>query len=532
MSVYAPNTDLRLVKSPLTLGDGHQLDFASAAAQTTYFTQTLTGRAFNDFTYQRKDNVIRIPDLAENLYQYNYCTYTNFAGKRIYAFITKIEFINQNCTHVYIKTDVFQTWLFDFTARRCMIRREHVADDGYFKHTLPENLPTGEIIANSSDPLSLPSGVQVLANSETVFATNYYCCAVMTEKLPDVAQPTYSLYAGGTATPCIFYAIPYSGYYKLVNKINDAGLSSAVVAMIAVPKNAATFTTLNTSDVDLTGIGCLTQSNGWSVTISKQLTTIDGYTPKNKKLFTAPYAYFRMRAGSSFQNFKYELFTSSGIYQQNYDEMKFSCFYMLSVNPELGIIPLNYKGTHFTGDKSLTYNDFPQMAWNTDVFANYFALHKWSIMADTALTLGNILGASSNGDTKGIIGNVTRSVEAAASYADMSNIPDGIHGNMSGQWLSTVGQNDIYCECMSVRKEYAKAIDDYFSIYGYRVDRLDVPQWNSRPVWNYIELENPDISGEAPQDDLDELKEMFSKGLTVWHSPSTFGDYSQNNAPV
>lgn len=117
MAVYAPNTDLRLLSAPLTFGDGNQLDFASAAAQRAYFS-SLPGRNFVDFTYQRKDNVIRIPDLAENLYQYNYVMYQNFAGKWIYAFITRIEFINQNCTHVYIKTDVFQTWQFDFTFKQ------------------------------------------------------------------------------------------------------------------------------------------------------------------------------------------------------------------------------------------------------------------------------------------------------------------------------------------------------------------------------------------------------------------------------
>jgi hypothetical protein len=115
-TIYAPDTDLRLLSVPLTKGDGHQIDFATAAAQTAYF-QGKSVKTYADFYYQRKDHYIDIPDVYDNLLTCNYVMYrnTSHGSKWFYAFIGRMEFVNQNVTRVYISTDVFQTWLFDFT---------------------------------------------------------------------------------------------------------------------------------------------------------------------------------------------------------------------------------------------------------------------------------------------------------------------------------------------------------------------------------------------------------------------------------
>lgn len=33
----------------------------------------------------------------------------------------------------------------------------------------------------------------------------------------------------------------------------------------------------------------------------------------------------------------------------------------------------------------------------------------------------------------------------------------------------------------------------------------------------------------VPQEDLQEFKAIFNNGVTLWHNPATFLDYSQNN---
>lgn len=533
MSVYAPNTDLRLVKSPLTFGDGHQLDFATAAAQATYFTTTLAGRAFNDFTYQRKDNVIRIPDLAENLYQYNYCTYTNFAGKRIYAFITKIEFINQNCTHIYIKTDVFQTWMFELTVRRCLIKREHVVDDGVFKHTLPENLTCGFTTAKHKYTV-IPSGVSLDCQTSGEFNTNYYVCFALSERIDPteygsttIAYPIF--YSGGRPDPLYYYVCEYSISQLVAAMINRTGLGSAVVAVFGVPKSFVTFNTLNATGTDYAGkiFGYLTNNNYdqfKTVSIIKNKSTIGTYTPKNNKLFCYPYNYAELQAGSQTHILQYELFDSIS---DNY--MTFNLTYVLSPDSEICAIPKNYHGESLSMRDAISSSDFPLSPYLYDAYSNYLALH----FAQLGTQLFDLATSSFSGMTfTPSLANATRTANFIASQYDASHQPRQMRGAIKSGIANLSGQSGVYLIEKTIKEEYAHIIDDYFSMYGYRVDRLGVPQWNSRPNWNYIELENPDISGEAPQDDLDELKEMFSKGLTVWHNPSTFGDYSQNNAPA
>lgn len=73
----------------------------------------------------------------------------DYKDKYYYAYITDLKYINDKMTEIYIKTDVFQTWQFDFIYKECFVEREHVNDDTIGKHTIPEGLETGEYICNS-----------------------------------------------------------------------------------------------------------------------------------------------------------------------------------------------------------------------------------------------------------------------------------------------------------------------------------------------------------------------------------------------
>ena len=142
---FTPSTVVNVLNVPLNLSNKNQIDFENTTAQASYFSSCLV-RSFTDFTYQRKDNIIRVPVNAEHLYNCNYVMYKNdnFSDKWFYAYITKIEYLNPECTALHIKTDVFQTWFYDCTFRPSFIVRETVLDDSLFKHTIPENIESGE----------------------------------------------------------------------------------------------------------------------------------------------------------------------------------------------------------------------------------------------------------------------------------------------------------------------------------------------------------------------------------------------------
>lgn len=127
-----PQTDIYLLKSPLTLSNKHQLTFSNATAQHNYFN-SLTKIGINDGSYQRKDGFIRYPAHIDTIQEYNYCMYRNdnYSNKWFYAFIVNMEYVNDNMTYIYLKTDVFQSWQFNLSWKQSFIEREmlSVSDD-------------------------------------------------------------------------------------------------------------------------------------------------------------------------------------------------------------------------------------------------------------------------------------------------------------------------------------------------------------------------------------------------------------------
>lgn len=145
MAVITPDTYVKLVRLDVT--PEHQLTFSDINAQKNFF-DNLQGLVLSDFTYQRKDNLIRYPALYENVEKYNYLVYCNEAqsNKYYYCYITNLKYINDEMTEIYIETDVFQTWQFDIIYKETFIEREHTNNDTVGNNTVAEGVDTGEYV--------------------------------------------------------------------------------------------------------------------------------------------------------------------------------------------------------------------------------------------------------------------------------------------------------------------------------------------------------------------------------------------------
>lgn len=128
-----PDTEIRLLKLPLTIDNKNQLTFANLEAQTNYFLGITECIELEKCSYQRKDNIIRFPAHIDSIIQYDYVMYKNenYGDKWFYAFVIGMEYENDGLTNVAIQTDVFQTWQFDILWKQSFIEREmlSVADD-------------------------------------------------------------------------------------------------------------------------------------------------------------------------------------------------------------------------------------------------------------------------------------------------------------------------------------------------------------------------------------------------------------------
>ena len=123
---FAPATIIRLLSVPLDLTQQNQVLYTSVSEQTATMLDR-TKHTYTQVSYQRKDSILRIPENIDDLWDCNYVMYdnSNFTNKWFYAFITRMEYINDNATFVYIKTDVFQTWFLDCELLESFVVREH-----------------------------------------------------------------------------------------------------------------------------------------------------------------------------------------------------------------------------------------------------------------------------------------------------------------------------------------------------------------------------------------------------------------------
>lgn len=81
----------------------------------------------------------------------------------------------------------------------------------------------------------------------------------------------------------------------------------------------------------------------------------------------------------------------------------------------------------------------------------------------------------------------------------------------------------------TIKRQFAERIDKFWDMYGYLTNTLKIPNLNNRPNWNYIKTIGCNIIADIPEDSLIQIKEFFNNGITLWHNPNTFLDYSQNN---
>lgn len=529
MAVITPQTDLYLIKVPLEINDINQLTFANATAQHNYFN-SLPKIGVDNFTYQRKDGTIRYGANFDSLINYNYVMYRNdaYSNKWFYAYITDMQYLNDNVTAISIKTDVFQTWQFDLDYKRTFVEREHVANDAIGANTIDEGLELGDYVMNSSQTL--------MPDKTTKDANN----TVINWKLPIVFQVTELAGGVGIASSMFnssynnvfsglyyFAVTSYSSARDIIHRYDNAGKGDSIIAIFLAPKEF------------LQGAGVygelgyniyVPQDQGYATTLLDETTitrpsTINGYTPKNNKLFVYPFSYVYVTNNAGIDTtFRFEDFTNAS--------PKFYMGGALGQGCTVKLCPTNYK-SHGVGESfeyGVTGAKYPVCAWSSDYYTNWVTQNAVNIGISTA---SGILSAGVNASYGNVVGagsSLLSSIGGVMAQRYQAQVhPDQAKGNTNSSDVLVGWQRYYTVNCMSVRAEVARSIDDFFTMFGYKVNRVKVPNITGRRNWNFVKTNGCYIEADIPQDDLAEIKAMFDKGITLWHNPATFADYSQNN---
>ena len=64
-------------------------------------------------------------------------------------------------------------------------------------------------------------------------------------------------------------------------------------------------------------------------------------------------------------------------------------------------------------------------------------------------------------------------------------------------------------------------------MFGYKINQIKVPKFDSRPYWNYIKTSGVNLIGNIPQDAMNVIKQMFDNGTTIWHSINYVYKYNE-----
>ena len=499
------------------------LTFASLNAQTSYFTGLSNQFSFSDYTYMKKDGKIRVAKPIDDIINYNYCYYKNvgFTTKTYYCFITRMEYVNENCTDVYIETDVFQTWYFDIVWNRCFVEREHVNDDSIGANTYPEGLETGEYVGNG----------ETIKNTDMLT----YVFLMQVSKWATQPTPPNATLVGGIPQAGGFYIFSNdnTGIQAMANVIEGyagAGTLDAIKNVYLVPKWT-------------TGIADASLNTQWAGSISAMSkndyvdmpTTINGYTPRNKKLLCFPYQYITLfNNNGEANNLRYELFSNTN------HQCQFNLLGVPSVGGSIRCTPVNYNGQLANREESIMVGKFPTLSWSEDTYTNWLTQNAVNIAASlTADTAQLIMGAGMAyagmgiGGAGNMISGVTGIAGTLGTIYQHSLVPNTLRGNTNGGDIATSdGSNTMFYDRKSIKYEMAQKIDEYFDMFGYKVCRVKIPNITGRTYWNFIKTIDCNVDGNIPQEDLETIKRACNSGITFWHNAANMYDYSLSNTIV
>lgn len=534
----------------LSMSHENTLYFADVPTKDQYFAD-YNHISVNHVTYQREHRGFIRVDLPMNrMYNVDYMRFRNisFENHYFYAFVTAVNYINNNTTEVQYVLDPLMTWMGAFALKQCFVERQHVTNDNIGANIADEGLGLGEFVCEGTE------------SSKSWGTTN--STIRLQYANPDEAKANTW---GGIYNPTTFVDSDASGIASRINSLVDQDLADNIVNIYMVPTDFANPGGVHTQEVS----------------VSKPYGSVAGYVPKNKKLFCYPYKYLLVdNSEGDTKKYRYEYFnslpdaTSTG-------SCKFSIIGTSVNNVEVSMCPEDYNGqggVDWTDRIGMSH--FPQCAWTTDNYKAYLAQKNAYFSHDVinsnptmrGIAIGQNLGEQagqtlggnqyyqgewlrdtygrSGGVAGGVAGGVLNTIASSGTLMKdtlatkeqiektlVDNLVPAeggtrVSGSATTDLMFTNNTKKFTFKHMSISKNYAIMIDNYFSMYGYKVGQILTPNMNARPHWTYVKTDGCDVAGNLPASDKRSIENIFDSGVRFWHNLSELGNYSLNNSPA
>lgn len=535
MASITPNGDIYLIKDvPFNPSYDHSIRFSSTSAQISYLTASsrvcyhLTNQNYvkteagkirikgndsghgEDICYMAWNN----PDIGSG------------DAKWVFAFVTNVDLVSAEVLEITYVVDVLQTYVIRnrVSFKECYIERRHTGSDDFGEHIEPEPIVSNRYVYGTPniskfyEPNIENWAVLVYAAKSRSEGTNVKTMGYRA----GLPQGLYcNVFLGNSENTA------YDEFASWLNSRTEEEFTewvNNIVAVVAVP-----------SEFVSASSGGLAKNSPWrDVTkyVDAEIQTIDGYTPKNKKLLTYPYNCLHISNQDGIEeDLAYEFCTIN-----NSNQIRFICALAIQPQPELIVAPYGYKGYpqgNPNYEAKIVIKDFPPIPWVGDAYKQY--LGSQGMQNAFNLIKNAFAGATSGAFLGG--GNPIAAVAGAATGVMGTAIQQGISGEQakigtneahaaSNSAMLALGQKAILTVQKCICKEDAKRIDDYFTRYGYAIGRIGTPNLsNGRKNQHYIKTRDCLVVGDCPAEYCRQIESIFDKGITWWDSDNV-GNYN------
>lgn len=171
--------------------------FNSAEQQMQYFLNRTVKTLTNYSIVKERQGAIKVQGKVGDYYNINYMYFknSNFSNKIFYCFVNSCEYLAPETTLLNFQIDVMQTWMFDLNIEPSMVDREHVEDDGLFKHLEDEGLEINERLPYDTKHFEQYLGSKMLVIGSTENPLNFQWSSVQVPYNPFDMPPQW---IGGT----------------------------------------------------------------------------------------------------------------------------------------------------------------------------------------------------------------------------------------------------------------------------------------------------------------------------------------------
>lgn len=569
--------------------------FSDRSAQNTFFANKVLTTVSNCYYQRTHEGKVKIQRSYSTMYRCDYMSFINpdYENKRFYAFVTGVNYIDDSTTEITYVIDNIQTWLLDCTLQPCFIDRAHSISDVFGLNMLTDDLDTGEYITRSIQLNAVDTDMIVIVlatfdiitwctsdyatkNSPTTWVKDgiydnlsqvgFYCDingtgATTGSALQVFFNKVFEGSGGVTIDDIVnIYIYPKIGVKFGTGEVAD-GTSQGGLFNNVYPVGGAYSTSSATGDYG-------TEVNLMINPLFGQDKTIDGYLPKNNKLYQYPYCVLHVsnNDGSAI-DYKFERFRDSN--GDVIQSPKAQIFGTSCGDAKIRLVPKNYLspwGQYQDFDYGIDSGSYPTVTMTGDAYNIYLAQNKNRIanmynqmevapyrqlfqgllnMGSASVSggmkggqlgaVGGALGSATslfNGSVNTGFDTIDKIGQLTAQREDLKIAP-GTASGLSGVGMSFQnGRKTFTFTVKTIDRQHAKMIDDYYTMFGYPVRQIATPYIHARIGFTYIKTCGCLITGDLPEEVKDYLQRMFDSGIRFWADTSHIGDYSITNTPV